>query len=372
MSDEGGDLGLGGMGGFLANAMGENLVDAGGDLPSTGFGDRGEDLGPTPLPALDVHSWSGVLNLGTGMELPLYMDLSHMSDGDSQKPGRVLKQYLDRDGVFSVKVGDEVCKHGKAVLRRTLLAAIMPAHVLQPGPAEITCYFAGQQVEFNTPFGKRMSLPITIMAAEEQIRFPQSGADGAEAADTLDMRGNSLASISLAEDHHESYQVIDNGHEVAVLITKTDPADFATVFVFGLKGGKARLDRYETAETNLDSRPKWDFVDTCQLGEVLVSSQGDLTIVQIAEGVEFVFEPRTLKQAYSANLHVGPMVFAAITCVGEAWVQWFSKKWVPCVAIGDPEESGMIERFAAPTVSSLTKRQRGIRPAPATDGLNVQ
>ena len=28
-----------------------------------------------------------------------------------------------------------------------------------------------------------------------------------------------------------------------MLITKTDPADFATVFVFGLKGGKARLDR---------------------------------------------------------------------------------------------------------------------------------
>ena len=25
----------------------------------------------------------------------------------------------------------------------------------------------------------------------------------------------------------------------------------------------------------------------------------------------------------------------------------FSKKWVPCVAIGDPEESGMIERCAA-------------------------
>ena len=39
-----------------------------------------------------------------------------------------------------------------------------------------------------------------------------------------------------------------------------------------------------------------------------MSSQGDLTIVQIAEGVEFVFEPRTLKQAYSANLHIGPMV----------------------------------------------------------------
>ena len=96
--------------------------------------------------------------------------------------------------------------------------------------------------------------------------------------------------------------------KVAVLISKTDPADFATVFVFGLKGGKARLDRYETAETNLDNRPKWDFVDTCQLGDVVVSSQGDLTIVQIAEGVEFVFEPRTLKQAYSANLHIGPMV----------------------------------------------------------------
>ena len=31
--------------------------------------------------------------------------------------------------------------------------------------------------------------------------------------------------------------------------------------------------RYETAETNLDSRPKWDFVDTCQLGEVTGSAR---------------------------------------------------------------------------------------------------
>ena len=39
-------------------------------------------------------------------------------------------------------------------------------------------------------------------------------------------------------------------------------------------------------------------------------------------------------------------------------VRRFSKKWVPSVAMGDPEESGMIERFAAPTISSLTKRNR--------------
>jgi len=348
--------------GLLASALGAELQGVGGELPDVKFRDDDDGFrGPEPLPPLDVHAWTGVLNMATGMELPLYMDLSHASDGDAQRPGKTLQQYLARDGVFCVKVGDEMCKHGKAVVRRNLLAAIMPAHVLSVGPAEITITYAGQVCEFNTPFGLKKSLPITIIGQDEPLRFPQMGGEGAEAQDTLDMRGNSLASISLAEDHHESFQVIDNGHEVAVLITKTDPADFATVFVFGLKGGKARLDRYETAETNLDSRPKWDFVDTCQLGEVLVSSQGDLTIVQIAEGVEFVFEPRTLKQAYSANLHVGPMVFAAITCVGEAWIQWFSKKWVPCVAIGDPEESGMIERFAAPTVSSLTKRQRGIR-----------
>jgi len=350
---------------YNSRASGEELGDEDLEL------DRGRE----PLPPLDVYSWTGVLNLGTGMELPLYLDLSSAEDGDSQKPGRILQQYLSRDQVFMVQVkgtaanGEPMdpvgCKHNKAVLRRTLLAAIMSVHALTPfagGEVEIIVTYGGQQVEFNTPFGLKKTLPVKIISPDENIRFPASGADGGEATDTLDMRGNSLASISLAEDHHESFQVIDNGHEVAVLITKTDPADFATVFVFGLKGGKARLDRYETAETNLDSRPKWDFVDTCQLGEVLVSSQGDLTIVQISEGVEFVFEPRTLKQAYSANLHVGPMVFAAITCVGESWIQWFSKKWVPCVAIGDPEESGMIERFAAPTVSSLTKRQRGIRP----------
>merc|ERR1719240_1896295 len=289
-----------------------------------------------------------------------------MPDNETGRPSENVKRIVESGMPIVVKVGDVECKHGKAVLRRTLLAAIIPSDLLRVGEAEITVFCGEDQLKLATPFGIKSSLPVHIVKDVRPPPVVQDAETGG--ADTLDMRGNSLASIALAEDHHESFQVIDNGHEVAVLISKTDPADFATVFVFGLKGGKARLDRYETAETNLDSRPKWDFVDTCQLGEVLVSSQGDLTIVQIAEGVEFVFEPRTLKQAYSVNLHVGPMVFAAITCVGEAWIQWFSKKWVPCVAIGDPEESGMIERFATPTVSSLTKRQRGIRSHKSMDG----
>jgi hypothetical protein len=306
-------------------------------------------------PSLDCHAWTGVLVKSTGAELPLYVDIS-TPDNDSGRPSENVKKILDSGAPLAVKVGGVECKHGKAVLRRTLLAAIIPSDLLRVGEAEITLHCNDEQLRLATPFGTKTSLPIFVV---KDVRSPPIVTDSETGgADTLDMRGNSLASIALAEDHHESFQVIDNGHEVAVLISKTDPADFATVFVFGLKGGKARLDRYETAETNLDNRPKWDFVDTCQLGDVVVSSQGDLTIVQIAEGVEFVFEPRTLKQAYSANLHIGPMVFAAITCVGEQWIQWFSKKWVPSVAMGDPEESGMIERFAAPTISSLTKRNR--------------
>jgi hypothetical protein len=325
--------------------------------------DEGTDLGTpqqvkkrtTKLPTFDVHSWTGVLVKSTGAELPVYLDIS-TPDNDSGRPSDDVRRILETGFSLVVKVGDVECKHGKAVLRRTLLAAIIPSDLLRVGEAEITIFCGEEQLRLATPFGIKNSLPLSIV---KDVRSPPVIQDTETGgADTLDMRGNSLASIALAEDHHESFQVIDNGHEVAVLISKTDPADFATVFVFGLKGGKARLDRYETAETNLDHRPKWDFVDTCQLGDVVVSSQGDLTIVQIAEGVEFVFEPRTLKQAYSANLHIGPMVFAAITCVGEQWIQWFSKKWVPSVAMGDPEESGMIERFAAPTISSLTKRNR--------------
>jgi hypothetical protein len=307
------------------------------------------------LPAIDVHAWTGVLVKSTGAELPVYLDMS-TPENETGRPSENVKRVLELGLPLQVKVGDVECKHGKAVLRRTLLAAIIPSDMLKVGENEITVLCGDEPLKMMTPFGAKNSLPLSIV---KDVRSPPVIQDTETGgADTLYMRGNSLASIALAEDHHESFQVIDNGHEVAVLISKTDPADFATVFVFGLKGGKARLDRYETAETNLDHRPKWDFVDTCQLGDVVVSSQGDLTIVQIAEGVEFVFEPRTLKQAYSANLHIGPMVFAAITCVGEQWVQWFSKKWVPSVAMGDPEESGMIERFAAPTISSLTKRNR--------------
>jgi hypothetical protein len=306
-------------------------------------------------PNVDVHAWTGVLVKSTGAELPLYLDIS-TPENESGRLSDNVKRIIEGGLPLVVKVGDVECKHGKAVLRRTLLAAVIPSDQLRVGESEITICVGDEPLKLATPFGVKTSLPVSIV---KDVRSPPVIQDTETGgADTLDMRGNSLASIALAEDHHESFQVIDNGHEVAVLISKTDPADFATVFVFGLKGGKARLDRYETAETNLDHRPKWDFVDTCQLGDVVVSSQGDLTIVQIAEGVEFVFEPRTLKQAYSANLHIGPMVFAAITCVGEQWIQWFSKKWVPSVAMGDPEESGMIERFAAPTISSLTKRNR--------------
>merc|ERR1719240_233012 len=96
----------GGIGaGFMSQAFGDNYEAVGGDLPNVNFRDGGEETGLPPLPALDVHSWSGVLNLGTGAELPLYMDLSHATDGDTFKPGRVLQQYLQREpGVFSVKV----------------------------------------------------------------------------------------------------------------------------------------------------------------------------------------------------------------------------------------------------------------------------
>jgi hypothetical protein len=330
--------------------IGEELLDDDQDVHDPGVVDDMVEA-QAQSPHLPVFAWTGVLLKGTA-EIPLYLDLS--LDGGELPPS--IADALAEGEHFNIRVSGISAKHGKAVLRGNLLAAVLPSAQLKAGEAEITVYLGEQPLKLSTPYGVKEALSATVI---EKARFHTAQTEERTADDTMDMRGNSLASLSLAEDHHQSFQLIDNGHEVAVLISKTDPSDFATIFVFGLKGGKARLDRYETAETNLDHRPKWDFVDTCQLGDVVVSSQGDLTIVQVADGVEFVFEPRTLKQAYSANLHVGPMVFAAITCVGEQWIQWFSKKWVPCVAMGDPEESGMIERFAAPTISSLTKRQRG-------------
>merc|ERR550537_1427872 len=248
----------------------------------------------------------------------------------------------------------------------SMLAASVPVAQLYPGKQDIKVIHEKNSNRIELPFTsqsmkegwKDTCLPCSVIDLVA-VAYPD---EDAQQGQTREIRGNSLAAIAIAEDYHESFQQLPNdpGHYVAIMVTKSHPSDFASVFVFGLKGGKARLDRYETAESNLENRHKWDFIDTCQLGEVVVAAQGDLTIVTLAEGVEFVFEPRTAKQAYAANLHVGPMVFAAITCLADAWITWFSKHWVPAVAIGDPEETGMLERFAAPTISSLTKRSRGV------------
>merc|ERR550537_1075658 len=223
----------------------------------------------------------------------------------------------------------------------SMLAASVPVAQLYPGKQDIKVIHEKNSNRIELPFTsqsmkegwKDTCLPCSVIDLVA-VAYPD---EDAQQGQTREIRGNSLAAIAIAEDYHESFQQLPNdpGHYVAIMVTKSHPSDFASVFVFGLKGGKARLDRYETAESNLENRHKWDFIDTCQLGEVVVAAQGDLTIVTLAEGVEFVFEPRTAKQAYAANLHVGPMVFAAITCLADACITWFSKhsrgvgKYVP-------------------------------------------
>merc|ERR550537_326931 len=180
----------------------------------------------------------------------------------------------------------------------SMLAASVPVAQLYPGKQDIKVIHEKNSNRIELPFTsqsmkegwKDTCLPCSVIDLVA-VAYPD---EDAQQGQTREIRGNSLAAIAIAEDYHESFQQLPNdpGHYVAIMVTKSHPSDFAAVFVFGLKGGKARLDRYETA-------------------------QGDLTIVTLAEGVEFVFEPRTAKQAYAANLHVGPMVFAAITCLAD-------------------------------------------------------
>merc|ERR1719506_764782 len=291
-----------------------------------------------------VLSWTGVIVKGASTVVPLYVQL--------QDDIGVSEENL------CIILGSLPCR--VAVSGNTLVANV-PVGQLMTGKTVIKIY--------HERGNQRIELPLTTPLQEmyENAGLPCSVVDLVAVAypdgpdtegECIEVRGNSLVAIATAEDYHESFQQLPNdpGHYVAILITKSHPSDFASVFVFGLKNGTARLDRYECAEANLEYRHKWDFIDTCQLGEVVVAAQGSLTVVTLADGVEFCFEPQIAKQAFSANLHVGPNIFAAITLLRDEWIQWFSKHWVPAVAIGNPEESGMIERFAAPTISSLVKR----------------
>ena len=54
-----------------------------------------------------------------------------------ERPSENVKKILDSGAPLTVKVGGVECKHGKAVLRRTLLAAIIPSDLLRVGEAEV-------------------------------------------------------------------------------------------------------------------------------------------------------------------------------------------------------------------------------------------
>jgi hypothetical protein len=300
--------------------------------------------GTTAQGPVTVLSWTGVIVKGASTVVPLHVQLQDDIG-------------VNEDNLCII-LGSLPCR--VAVSGNTLVANV-PVGQLMTGKTVIKIY--------HERGNQRIELPLTTPLQEmyENAGLPCSVIDLVAVAypdgpdtegECIEIRGNSLAAIATAEDYHESFQQLPNdpGHYVSILITKSHPSDFASVFVFGLKNGTARLDRYECAEANLEYRHKWDFIDTCQLGEVVVAAQGSLTVVTLADGVEFCFEPQIAKQAFSANLHVGPIIFAAITLLRDEWIQWFSKHWVPAVAIGNPEESGMIERFAAPTISSLVKR----------------
>lgn len=303
---------------------------------------KGQNIGAQG--PVTVLSWTGVIVKGASTVIPLFVQLQDNVGVNEEN--------------LCIILGHLPCR--VAVSGNTLVANV-PVGQLMTGKTVIKIY--------HERGNQRIELPLTTPLQEmyENAGLPCSVVDLVAVAypdgpdtegECIEVRGNSLVAIATAEDYHESFQQLPNdpGHYVAILITKSHPSDFASVFVFGLKNGTARLDRYECAEANLEYRHKWDFIDTCQLGEVVVAAQGSLTVVTLADGVEFCFEPQVAKQAFSANLHVGPIIFAAVTLVRDEWIQWFSKNWVPAVAIGNPEEVGMIERFAAPTISSLVKR----------------
>jgi hypothetical protein len=297
-----------------------------------------EERGP-----LTVVNWTGILVKGASTLVPFCVQLQEAIA-------------LPEDSLI-IAVGELPCK---VAMNDALLTCHVPVGQLKAGKTVIRILHetGDQRIELpvTTPIGDTANNPGLLCSVVDlvAVAYPEEEQKG----EIIQIRGNSLAAISTAEEYHAAQQQLPNdpGHFVAILVTKSHPSDFASVFVFGLKGGTARLDRYECAEANLEHRNKWDYIDTCQLGEVAVSAQGPLTIVTLADGVEFCFEPRAHKRAFVANLHVGPMIFAAISLLGDDWIQWFSKSWVPALAIGNPNmETGMIERFAAPTISYLVK-----------------
>jgi len=347
--------------------MGENPdgKQGAGDLKGGGAGDEGRMTEVGESESVNVLTWTGVIVKGASNEFPIYIRIKG----------------ADADFKPRVYIGNTVCKVAPANPTCTkdeafVLTAIVPVTELDKGrqairikndkgngakPTNVYMILndpgATHSFAPTHPAGG-LELPVSVVDLVD-VTYP-ADEDEPKSRKCNEMRGNTLAAIGIAEDYHEAPQSIEQGHQVAVLVTKSHSSDFCSVFVFGCKNGKARLDRYETAEANLEHRKKWDFIDTCELGAIAVEASGEATLVTVADQVQFIFEPRTAKQAYSANLRVGNIPFCAITCVGDSWIQWFSKQWVPAVAIGDPEEGGLIERFAAPTISSLTKRQRGI------------
>lgn len=145
-----------------------------------------------------------------------------------------------------------------------------------------------------------------------------------------------------------------------MLISKTHPSDVPAIYVFGITNGKAQLDRYEASEQNLEDQKKWEFIDSCTLSELTVSSKGDESYVGIAHDVDFIYKPDEFEHCYHVRLRVGEYEFQALCPVGNEWINWFTKQWVPRVAAGVGDGDDNIERFTAPTISSLIKRQRKV------------
>merc|ERR1719359_2281290 len=271
-------------------------------MPQHGRGDGLGGRSSQNTNQLRVASWTGVIVKGANETVPLYISLT--------------ESYVHPD--VRVFLADVRCK---ATLCGELITAIVPVFELPPeagqvplrivfGTDEKVCRLAkiAIEVDENRAGGSKAScqvdeLPVTVVDLV-QLAYPNVG-----------RWAQTLGAITYAEKQHEAASlpsVNTGGREVALLITKTHPSDVPAIFVFGIANGKAQCDRYEASEQHLEDQKKWEFIDSCTLTELTVTTRGNESIVGIAADVDFIYEPDEYEHTFHVRLRVGEYDFQAL------------------------------------------------------------